>query len=86
MMGKFGDTMLPSNISPESLPDKFMRNDPNRRIPINSVEFSGIVYEDFQLVTEDLVKHYFRKCSKSLVTSTPYPLLLYMTVRMNLFP
>ena len=23
MMGKFGDTMLPSNISPESLPDKF---------------------------------------------------------------
>ena len=23
MMGKFGDTMLPSNSSPESLPDKF---------------------------------------------------------------
>ena len=23
MMGKFGDTMLPSNISPESLADKF---------------------------------------------------------------
>ena len=23
MMGKFGDTMLRSNISPESLPDKF---------------------------------------------------------------
>ena len=23
MMGKFGDTMLPSNISSESLPDKF---------------------------------------------------------------
>ena len=23
MMGKFGDTMFPSNISPESLPDKF---------------------------------------------------------------
>ena len=23
MMGKFGDTTLPSNISPESLPDQF---------------------------------------------------------------
>ena len=23
MMGKFGDTMLPSNISTETLPDKF---------------------------------------------------------------
>ena len=23
MMGKFRDTMLPSNISPESLPDQF---------------------------------------------------------------
>ena len=26
MMGKFGDTMLPSNISPESLPDSLMNS------------------------------------------------------------
>ena len=51
MMGKFGDTMLPSNISPESLPDKFNEFfvhkidenrrsfDPDRPIPTNPVEF-----------------------------------------------
>ena len=56
MMGKFGDTMLPSNISPESLPDKFneffvhkieeIRRsfDPDRPIPTNPVEFSGIAF------------------------------------------
>ena len=52
MMGKFGDTMLPSNVSLESLPDKFndffghkteqIRSsfDPDRPIPTNPVEFS----------------------------------------------
>ena len=68
MMGKFGDTTLTSNISPESLPDKFcelfvhkieeMRSsfDPDRPIPTNPVEFSGTTFEEFQLVTEDFVK------------------------------
>ena len=56
MMGKFGDTVLPSNISPESLPDKFFefflhmigeirRNfDPDRPILTNPVEFSGTAF------------------------------------------
>ena len=53
MMGKSGDTMFPSNISPESFPDKFneffvhkideIRRsfDPDRPIPTNPVEFSA---------------------------------------------
>ena len=68
MMGKFADTMLPSNISHESLPDKFneffvhkieeIRRsfDPDRPIPTNPVEFSGTPFVEFQLVTEDFVK------------------------------
>ena len=68
MMGKFGDTMLPSNISPESLPGKFnefsvhkieeIRRsfDPDKPVPTNPVEFSGTVFAEFQLATEDFVK------------------------------
>ena len=60
--------MLPSNISPESLPDKFNESfvhkieeirssfDPDRPIPTNPVEFSGTVFAECQLVTEDFVK------------------------------
>ena len=56
MMGTFGDTVLPSNISPESLPGKFneffvhkieeIRSsfDPDRPMPTNPVEFSGTVF------------------------------------------
>ena len=67
-MGKLGDTMLPSNISPESLPDKFneffvhktdeirLSFDPDRPIPTNSVEFSGTAFAEFQLATEDFVQ------------------------------
>ena len=62
MMGKFGDFMLPSNISPESLPGKFnvffvhkveeIRRsfDPDRPIPTNPVEFSGTTVAEFQTV------------------------------------
>ena len=69
MMCKFGDTVLPSNISPESLPDKFneffahkideIRRsfDPDRSIPTNPVEFSGTAFAEFQLVTEDCKNH-----------------------------
>ena len=61
MMGKFGDTMHPSNISPKSLSGKFnelfvhkieeIRSsfDPDRPIPTNPVEFSGTVFESFNL-------------------------------------
>ena len=68
MMGKFGDTMLPSNISIESLPDNFneffvhkieeIRRSfgPDRPILTNPVEFSGTAFAEFQLVTEDFFK------------------------------
>ena len=68
MLGKIENTMLPSNISSESFPDKlnefFVHKideirrsfDPDRPIPTNSVEFSGGVFAAFQLVTEDFVK------------------------------
>ena len=64
-MGKFGDTLLPSNISSESLPDKFneifvhkieeIRRcvDPDKPIPTTPVEFSGTTFAEFQLVTEN---------------------------------
>ena len=73
MMGKFGDTMLPSNISPESLPDKFNEFfvhkieeircsfDPDRSIPTNPVEFSGTAFAEFQHVVEDFVKTVVQK-------------------------
>ena len=95
MMGKFGDTMLPSNIFPEPLPDKFneffvhkideIRRsfDPDRRIPTNPVEFSGTAFAEFQLVTEEFVKPQSRKCPKSLVTLTPCPLLSFMIFGRN---
>ena len=68
MLGKFGDSMLPSNISQESVLDKFneffvhkseeIRSslDPDRPMPTNPMEFPGTVFAEFQLVTEDLVK------------------------------
>ena len=58
MKGKFGDTMLPSNISPKSLSDKFneffvhkteeIRRsfDNDRPIHTNPVEFSGTAFAD----------------------------------------
>ena len=73
MVGTFGDTFLPSNISPDSLPDKFsdfffffffvskieqIRNslDPDRPIPTDTVEFSGILFAEFPFITGDCVK------------------------------
>ena len=85
MMGKFGDTMLPSNISPESLPDKFneffvhkideIRHsfDPDRPIPTNPVEFSGTAFAEFQLVTEDFVKTVVQEMPKKTCDRDPIP-------------
>ena len=72
MMGTFGGTVLPSNIPPESLPDKFsdffffflvskieqIRSslDPDRPIPTDTVEFSGTLFAEFQLITNDCVE------------------------------
>ena len=85
MMGKFGDTMLPSNISPESLPDRFNEFfvhmieeisrsfDPNRPIPINPVEFSGTAFAEFQLVTEDFVKTIIQEMPQKSCDLDPIP-------------
>ena len=101
MMGKFGNTMHPSNISPESAPDKFNEffvhkteeikrsYDPDRPIPTNPVEFCGAAFAEFQLVTEDFVKtvvQEMQKKKKSLVTLTPYPPLSFMIVWTKLLP
>ena len=85
MMGKFGDTMLPSNISLESLPDKFneffvlkteeIRSsfDPDRPIPTNSVEFSDTFFAEFQLVTEDFVKSVVQEMPQKSYDLDPIP-------------
>ena len=77
MMGKFGDTMLPSDISPEPLPDKFneffvhktdkIRRsfDPDRPVPTNPVDFSGTASAEFQLDTEDFVKTIVQEMPKN---------------------
>ena len=85
MMGKFGDTMLLSNISPESLPDKFnefsvhkieeIRSsfDLDRPVPTNPVEFSVTVFAEFQLVTEDFVKTTVQEMPKKSRDLDPIP-------------
>ena len=85
MMGKSGDTMLPSNIFPESLPDKFneffvhkideIRRsfDPDRPIPTNPVEFSGATFAEFQLVTEDFVKTVVQEMPQKSCDLDPIP-------------
>ena len=85
MMGKFGDIMFPSNISPECLPDKFneffvhkideIRRsfDPGRPIPANPVEFSGTAFAEFKLVTEDFVKTVDQEMPKKSCDLDPIP-------------
>ena len=85
MMGTFGDTMLPSNISPESFPDKFNEFfvhkieeirysfDPDRPIPTNPVELSGTAFADFQPVTEDFVKTVVQEMPKMFCDLDPIP-------------
>ena len=86
MMGKCGDTMLPSTISDESLPDKFneffvhkieeIRRsfDPDRPIPTNPVGFSGTAFAEFQLVTEDFVKTVLQEMPKKSCDLDPIPI------------
>ena len=77
--------MLPSNISTESLSDKFnelfvhkideIRRsfDPDRPIPTNSVEFSGTAFAEFQLVTEDFVETIVQEMPKKSCDLDPIP-------------
>ena len=86
--------MLTSNIPPEYPPGKFneffvgkieeIRSsfDPDKPITTDSVEFSGTVFEEFLLVTEDFVKTILQEMPKCLVTSTPYPLLSYVWMKL----
>ena len=79
MIGKFGDTMLPSNSSPESPLDKFneffvhnieeirISFGPGRPNPTNPVEFSGTVSAQFQLVSEDFVKTVLQEMPKKVL-------------------
>ena len=81
MMGKFGDTMLPSNISPESLPEFFVHKidkirrsfEPDRPIPTNPVEFSGTAFAEFQLVTDDFVKTIVQEMPQKSCDLDPIP-------------
>ena len=76
--------MLPSNISPESVPDKFkffvhkideIRRsfDPDRPIPTKPVEFSGTAFAEFQLVTEDFVKTVVQEIPQKSCDLDPIP-------------
>ena len=85
MMGEFGDTMPPSNMSPESLPDKFneffvhkteeIRSsfDPDRPVTANPVEFSGTAFAECQLVTEDFVKTLVQEMPQKSCDLDPIP-------------
>ena len=85
MMGKFGDTMLPSNISPMSLPDKFneffahkieeIRRsfDPDRPVNASPVVFSGTAFVEFQLVTEDFVETVVQEMPQKSCDLDPIP-------------
>ena len=78
-MGTFRGTLLPSNIPPESLPDKFseffvrkielIRSslDPDRPFPCDTVEFSGTPFAEFKLITNDCVKEVFQEMPKKVL-------------------
>ena len=47
--------------------------DPDRPVPPNPVEFSGIAFADFQLVTEDFVKTAVQEMSQKSCDLDPVP-------------
>ena len=75
-MGTFRATVLPSNTTPESLPDKFSKffllvwlNRLEAALtltghPPDTVEFSGTPFAEFQLITNDCVKEVLQEMSK----------------------
>ena len=85
MMDTFRGTALPSNVPPESLPDKFsdffvskielIRSslDPDRPIPCDTVEFSGTLFVEFKLITNDCVKEVLQEMSKKSCDLDPIP-------------
>ena len=85
MMGTFRGTVLPSNIPPESLPDKFsdffvskieqIRSslDPDRPSPCDTVENSETPFAEFQLITSDCVKEVLQEMPKKSCGLDPIP-------------
>ena len=98
MMGKFGDTVLPSNISPEFLPDKFneffvhkieeirLSFDPDRPSLTNTAEFLGVAFAEFQLVTEDFVKTVVQEMPRKSCDLDPIPTSVLYDCLDELFP
>ena len=85
MMGKTGDTVLPSNISRECLPDKFnefftgkieqIRRsfDPGSQSPTDAVEFSGTLFTEFEPVSEECTKKVLQQMPKKSCDLDPIP-------------
>ena len=92
MMDTFRGTVLPSNIPPESPPEKFsdffvskielIRSslDPDRPFPCDTVEFSGTPFAEFKLITNDCVKEVFQEMPKKSCDLDPIPTLFFMIV------
>ena len=84
-MGTFRGTVLPSNIPPESLPDKFgeffvnkielIRSslDADRPFHCDTVEFSGTPFTEFMLITNDCVKEVLQEMPKKPFDLDPIP-------------
>ena len=78
-MATFRYTVLPSNIPPESLPDKYseffvskieqIRSslDPDRPFPSDTVEFSGTPFAEVQLITNDCMKEVLQEMPKKIL-------------------
>ena len=85
-MGTFRGNVLPSNIPPESLPDKFseffvskieqIRSslDPDRSFLCDTVEFSGTPFAEVQLITNDCVKEVLQEMPKKSCDLDPIPI------------
>ena len=85
MMGTFRGTVLPSNIPPESLPDKFSKFfvskielirsslDPDRPFPSDTAEFSGTPFAEFKLITNNCVKEVLQEMPKKSCDLDPIP-------------
>ena len=92
MMGTFRGTVLPSNIPPESLPDKFsecfvskielIRSslDPDRPFPCDTVELFGTPFAKFKFMTNDCVKEVLQEMPKKSCDLDPILTLFFMIV------
>ena len=85
MMGTFRGTVLPSNIPPESLPDKFsdffvskiqlirISLDPDKPFSCDTVELSETAFAEFKLITNDCVKEVLQEMPQKSCDLDPIP-------------